>query len=64
MSGTRKGGKAAARTNMKKYGPDFYSEIGRIGGSTKTSKPKGFAAMPREKVIAAGRKGGKVTSYD
>lgn len=32
MSGTRKGGLKSAETNCKKYGKDFYREIGRKGG--------------------------------
>lgn len=33
MAGTKKGGKAAAKTNYSKYGPDFYRKIGAMGGA-------------------------------
>ena len=32
MAGTKAGGEAAARTNKKKYGEDFYAKIGAKGG--------------------------------
>lgn len=32
MSGTKAGGLKSAETNRKKYGEDFYREIGRKGG--------------------------------
>lgn len=58
MAGTMAGGKAASQTNRLIYGEDFYIRIGSLGGSAKTSKPKGFAAMSPEKRSAAGQKGG------
>lgn len=58
MSGTREGGQAAAATNKLKYGDDFYAIIGARGGSTKTTEPKGFAAMTKQQRSAAGKKGG------
>lgn len=33
MGGTIEGGKKAAATNKRIYGEDFYSRIGRLGGS-------------------------------
>lgn len=59
MSGTVSGGLRASRTNKIKYGDNFYKQIGRLGGLAKV--PKGFSMMPKEKVSAAGRKGGKVS---
>lgn len=56
MAGTLTGGKNAAKTNKERHGKDFYAKIGRKGGSVKGIK--GFAAMPREKAVAAGRVGG------
>lgn len=41
MSGNMAGGKKAANTNKTKYGKDFYSNIGKIGGSRGTTG--GFA---------------------
>lgn len=56
MSGTKEGGKKAAETNKRKYGPDFYAEIGRKGGHN--GHTGGFASDP-ELAKIAGRKGGK-----
>lgn len=46
MSGSISGGKKCAKKNKEQYGEDFYRNIGRKGGSTKTVKLKGFAANP------------------
>lgn len=59
MAGTKEGGKAAADTNKEKYGSDFYKKIGSKGGKVKG--PKGFACVPLEQRIAAGRKGGRIS---
>lgn len=37
MSGTKVGGKRAARTNKLKYGSEFYEVIGRMGGKIGTT---------------------------
>lgn len=58
MAGTKAGGKAAADTNKKKYGPDFYARIGAEGG--KKGRTGGFFA-DRELARAAGAKGGRVS---
>jgi uncharacterized protein len=42
MAGTAKGGRQAAMKNKKKYGSDFYSRIGKMGGQRGTTG--GFAA--------------------
>ena len=58
MAQTINGGKAAAETNKRLYGEDFYARIGARGGSV--CKPKGFAlniALARE----AGRKAGRIS---
>lgn len=60
MGGTLIGGKKAAQTNLAKN-PNHYTEIGRIGGSAKRTKPSGFAAMSRERVSELGRKGGSIS---
>lgn len=57
MAGTKKGGKRAAKTNLKNHGKDFYRIIGSKGGSVKGIK-KGFAAHP-ELAKIYGAKGGR-----
>ena len=42
MAGTQAGGVAAAVTNKKKYGNDFYARIGAIGG--RNGHSGGFAS--------------------
>ena len=56
MAGTKEGGKKCAATNKAKYGSDWYSKIGQIGG--RNGHTGGFASMPIWKVKEAGRKGG------
>lgn len=58
MAGTREGGKAAAKRNIEKYGPNFYAEIGRKGG--KNGRTGGFFAN-RDLAREAGRKGGRIS---
>lgn len=55
MAGTKKGGQKAAATNLLRYGPNFYREVGKLGGEV--SRGGGFAKDP---VLAreAGRRGG------
>ncbi len=55
MAGTQKGGQLAAETNKKRYGAQFYVQIGAKGG--KISRGGGFAANP-DLAREAGRKGG------
>lgn len=55
MAGTIIGGKHAAETNKKRYGANFYAEIGRKGGQKGTTG--GFYAN-RELARIAGAKGG------
>lgn len=59
MAGTKIGGLRASETNKQRHGNDFYKNIGSKGGSAKV--PKGFALMPREKVMLAGKKGGSIS---
>lgn len=59
MAGTKAGGSKAAAKN-KANNPNFYSDIGRRGGSAKTDKPKGFATNP-ELARIAGKKGGEIS---
>lgn len=58
MAGTNLGGKRAARTNMLKYGKDFYKRIGAKGGKKGTTG--GFFAN-RELARVAGAKGGRIS---
>lgn len=58
MAGTPKGGAAAAQTNKKKYGPDFYAKIGAMGG--KKGRTGGFYAN-RDLAREAGAKGGRIS---
>mgnify|MGYP001602317314 CR=1 FL=1 len=59
MSGTKSGGVRTRETNKKKYGKDFYKEIGAMGGQTK-SPLKGFGTR-RDIAAEAGRKGGTIS---
>ena len=56
MSGTRAGGLKARQTNLKKYGKNFYRNIGYLGGAN--GHTGGFAANP-ELAKVAGAKGGR-----
>ena len=58
MAGTKAGGLKAADTNKRKYGNDWYSRIGKIGG--KNGHTGGFAANP-ELARTAGAKGGRIS---
>lgn len=57
MSGTVAGGKRAAQTNIRKFGDDYYRNIGRRGGRAKSSL-KGFGTN-RLLAKVAGSIGGK-----
>ena len=65
MAGTLEGGRAAAKTNKKIYGKDFYAKIGAIGGSLSTTG--GFASdkvgpdglTGRERAREVGKIGGR-----
>jgi general stress protein YciG len=61
MAGTTNGGKLAARKNKKRYGPDFYKQIGSKGG--KRSHTGGFFAN-RELARIAGARGGRISRRD
>lgn len=55
-AGRKAAGLKAAETNKLRHGPDYYENIGRMGG--KASKGGGFA-LNRKLAAEAGRKGGK-----
>lgn len=69
IAGTILGGKAAAATNKKRYGADFYSRIGSKGG--KAGNTGGFASPVlcdceytedlHKLAECAGSKGGKIS---
>lgn len=67
MAGNRDGGRKAAATNMAKYGPDFYKNIGRKGGTnghdggfaSKGLGKDGLTGPERAKIY--GSVGGKVS---
>lgn len=67
MSGTITGGRKAAATNMRRYGSDWYAEIGRKGG--RNGRTGGFASdkvgedglTGRERARIAGAKGGHLS---
>lgn len=61
MAGTKLGGKRAAATNIRKYGPDYYARIGAKGG--KNGHTGGFYAN-RELARTAGRLGGLRSRYE
>lgn len=44
MAGNKAGGYKAAATNKRRYGEDFYENIGRKGG--RISSGGGFASVP------------------
>ena len=58
MAGTKAGGLKAAKTNMDKYGADFYKRIGAEGGKVGTT---GGFYQNRELARIAGSKGGKIS---
>jgi len=56
MTGTRIGGKKAAKTIKRKFRHDQFKEWGRQGGSAKV--PKGTSKWTLEKRVEVGRRGG------
>ncbi len=61
MAGTEAGGKAAAATNRKKYGDDFYAKIGAKGGRNGRTGGFGAGEAGRELARLAGAKGGRLS---
>lgn len=59
MAGNRDGG-LKAKAKLLAKDKDFYKRIGRLGGMTETSEPKGFACNP-ELARIAGAKGGHIS---
>lgn len=54
---TPEGRAKALKTMRERYGDDYFKRMGRLGGSSYHSKPRGFASDPEQARIA-GRKGG------
>ncbi len=67
MSGNKIGGKKTAKTILKRYGKDYYRNMGAIGG--KRSRTGGFASLKvgqdgltgKQRAVQAGYKGGKIS---
>jgi hypothetical protein len=63
IAGTYEGGKAAARTNKRKYGDDYYRKIAlkaQEAWDENGRKPRGFAAN-KELARIAGAAGGRIS---
>lgn len=58
MAGTKAGALKAKQKMIDRYGADFYSRIGKLGGMAMV--PKGFALSP-QLAVEAGRKGGSIS---
>ena len=56
MAGTKTGGSRAATTNKQRYGDDFYSNIGRLGGKASRPERRPFS-QNRELARMTGKKG-------
>jgi general stress protein YciG len=59
MAGNRAGGLKTREKNLARN-PDYYREMGRMGGSVKGTQG-GFASMTPEQRSEAGRKGGTIS---
>lgn len=59
MVGTKSGAIKAAKTNIEKYGEDFYKNIGRKGGSGHRPEKRYFHMHPELARIAAAKGGSK-----
>lgn len=59
MSQTLAGAKKTAATNKRKYGENYYAEIGSLGGKKKNPN-KGFGSN-KELARTAGTKGGAIS---
>lgn len=56
--GTTEGGKSAAEENIRKYGPDFYKVIGKLGGQVSHPETRYFQ-RGSEAARLAGAAGGR-----
>lgn len=46
MGGTKAGGEKIRETNLRLYGPDYYRNIGRLGGAKKHPETRAFNTIP------------------
>lgn len=60
MAGTLEGGRKAAKTNKERHGADWYSKIGKRGGSKSHPETRYFA-VNRDIARTAGAKGGSIS---
>lgn len=61
MAGTIRGGKAAAATNKRLYGADFYKRIGAKGGKNGTTGGFGAGVEGRKRASFYGALGGSLS---
>ncbi len=61
MAGTHDGGKEAAKTLKKRYGADYYEEIGEKGGQSqgKENNPRNFANLDKKELKKIAKEGGQ-----
>lgn len=65
MGGTSAGAAKAKKTNIKKYGTEFYKNVGSLSWSNPDrSHATGFALRSPEERREAGRRGGQKTKKD
>ena len=60
MSGTSAGGKKTAIKNKQLHGEDYYSRLGKKGGSVKHRDTRWFSVHP-ELASKWGKKGGQIS---
>lgn len=62
MAGSKEGGIKTREAVYKKYGPDYYRNIGKTGGQNGRGPDyKGGFASNRELASTAGAKGGRIS---
>lgn len=59
MAGNKVGGQRAAQTNKERYGPDFYTKIGAIGGKNGTTGGFGQGEEGCKRASIYGKMGGE-----
>lgn len=56
MAQTQDGKEKAAATLKRKYGDDYFSRIGEIGGKTTRNRPRYFATLSSERLKEISKK--------